>query len=138
LFRPLDVRNKDVVINKPISSTAMNTRLKDHLQGADLWQGETVHGARSGCAITLQLLGIAPDIVSSHVGWRSPSMCQYYTGLQQLDDQCKVADALAASTSSGGSTDTLRAVQVAQLYYDSMQSAPLYPVFSSNTCHQLS
>ncbi|XP_050396826.1 uncharacterized protein LOC126815300, partial [Patella vulgata] len=42
------------VQNAPVSSSAMNHRSKNHLSAIKLFNGETPHGLRSGCAISLK------------------------------------------------------------------------------------
>lgn len=55
LFRPVtpDLGIKDA----PFSSSAAESRLKSYLKEMGADNGETLHGFRSGCAITLALTG---------------------------------------------------------------------------------
>ncbi len=66
LFRPLN-NSQTGVNDKPFSSSAANARLKGHLQLVNMWDGETPHGTRSACALTLTWLGIGHDEIKSHI-----------------------------------------------------------------------
>ena len=46
--------------NKPIISGTMKPRLRRHLQGLGLWEGETTHVVRNACALTLLMGGVEP------------------------------------------------------------------------------
>ncbi|CAG2211261.1 unnamed protein product [Mytilus edulis] len=54
LFRTLSKNRKDVTDN-PVSSNAMYDRLRKYLKKLDIYDGETPHGIRGACAITLAL-----------------------------------------------------------------------------------
>ena len=45
-----------------------------------LYEGETPHCLRAGCALTLTLANadISTGAVMQHVGWRSPQSAKYY------------------------------------------------------------
>ena len=66
LFRPTTPQRD--VIDKPLSSSTAQQRLKLYLKEARLDEGETLHSLRSGCAITLALSGSQLADVMSHVG----------------------------------------------------------------------
>ena len=92
-FRPLDNKNKPV--NKPLSSSALNARLKTYLQRLNIFEGETPHGTRSGCALTLSWLGLDKEVIKSHVGWKSDKMLEHYTKVNDLVLRHGSAKALA-------------------------------------------
>lgn len=46
------------VLNAPFSSSSAEARLKVYLQEMGCHSGETLHGFRAGCAITLALYGV--------------------------------------------------------------------------------
>ena len=46
------------VSNDPVSTGVMNNRLEKYLKCVKLFEGETIHGARAGSEITLEMLGI--------------------------------------------------------------------------------
>ncbi|VDI23459.1 Hypothetical predicted protein [Mytilus galloprovincialis] len=56
LFSTLSKNQKDVTDN-PVSSNAMYDRLRKYLKKLDIYDGETPHGIRGACAITLALSG---------------------------------------------------------------------------------
>ncbi|CAC5380820.1 MTH [Mytilus coruscus] len=56
-FRPLASSQNDI-LDAPFSSSAANAKLKLYLKDLDMWEGETPHSTRSGCALTLAWLGI--------------------------------------------------------------------------------
>ena len=53
LFRPTTPRG--TIVNKQVSSSAMQARLQLYLKEASLYEGETLHSFRAGAAITLAL-----------------------------------------------------------------------------------
>eukprot|EP00794_Sanderia_malayensis_P002747 gene2747-biopygen2265 len=56
LERPLDVRGH--ITTLAFTGSAVTNRLKKHMQHLSIFEGETAHGLRSGCSITLALLGV--------------------------------------------------------------------------------
>ena len=76
-FRPLSPKGHPD--NKPLSSSALNERLKRYLCHLGIFEGETPHGTRGGCALTLTWLGLDSDSIMSHVGWKSEKMLRQYT-----------------------------------------------------------
>ena len=66
LFRPTtpDCGIKDA----PFTSSAAESRLKSYLKEMNADDGETLHGFRSGCAITLALTGADLAEIMDHVG----------------------------------------------------------------------
>ena len=67
LFRPItpDLGIKDA----PFTSSAAESRLKGYLMEMNADNGETLHGFRSSCAITLALTGADLAEIIDHVGW---------------------------------------------------------------------
>ena len=60
-----------------------------------------MHSFGSGCAIALSLLGVTPDDIARHVGWKSLSTMEYYSQTGKVMRSLKVAATLASRTSSG-------------------------------------
>lgn len=56
LFRVLNSKNE--ISELPFDGSANASRLSSHLRSAGIYSGETVHSFRSGCSITLSLLGV--------------------------------------------------------------------------------
>ena len=69
-----------------ISSEAMNSRLKMYLKEAGIDGDEMAHCFRSGCAISLALLGSAmADVMSHvHVSWERSHTASYYMQLEKV------------------------------------------------------
>ena len=53
----------------PLRSSTAEARLKGYLKDMGADEGETLHGFRSGCAITLALKGAALSKIMDHFGW---------------------------------------------------------------------
>ena len=79
LFRPTN--HQGHIINKPLTSSSAEARLKYHLNEAKIDEGETLHGFHSGSAITLALSGSQLADVMSHVGWSDKGTALYYMKL---------------------------------------------------------
>ncbi len=88
LFRATDRQGN--VTESPFVGSAVANRLKKHLSALKIDDGETMHSFRSGCSITLSLLGVSYEQVARHVGWKSLDMAVYYT---QFDKVMAVEDA---------------------------------------------
>ena len=95
LFRALDSSRKKV-LDSHVSSSGMNTRLQTYLKELGIFEGETVHGIRGGCAITLVATGVASSSeVMDHVGWRDKAMFDRYSRLNKLVDATAVSSLYA-------------------------------------------
>ena len=55
LFRPTSTQGK--ILNRHLTSSAMQARLRFHLQDAHIYENETLHSFRAGAAITVALSG---------------------------------------------------------------------------------
>lgn len=82
LFRPTTPDHG--VSNRNWSSSAAEYRFKSYLREFGLDGGFTLHGFRSGCAITLALSGVELQEIMSHVGWRSPASACHYMQLSKV------------------------------------------------------
>ena len=82
LFRP--TASNGGVRNAPFTSSAAEARLKQYLveMGAD--HGETLHGFRAGCAITLALSGAELSDIMDHVGWNRRHTTLHYLQLAKV------------------------------------------------------
>ena len=78
-----------LVPEPPFVGSAVGKRLKRHLSDLRIDNGETMHSFRSGCSITLSLLGVSFELVAKHVGWKSVEMAIYYS---QCDEVTSVND----------------------------------------------
>ena len=78
VFRPIDSYSN--ISDKPLTSSAVNGRLKSYLVKLNLWEGETPHSTRgAGCALTLAWMGIYQESIKQHVDWKSNTMFHHYT-----------------------------------------------------------
>ena len=92
-------RGKSAVGDCPVSSNAMNERLKEHLRAMGLWDGETSHSARVGCSVSLVLLGVDRADLKAHLGWKTDSTVDRYVGLASAYKQDRAANALTQACS---------------------------------------
>ena len=76
LFRPTTPQGG--ILDAPFSSTAAEARLKGYLRGMGSDNGETLHGFRAGCAITLALSGAEFSEIMDHVGWTRRHTALHY------------------------------------------------------------
>ncbi|KAK3735069.1 hypothetical protein QZH41_010773 [Actinostola sp. cb2023] len=81
LFRPITPDRG--VANKSLSSSAAESRLKLYLKEFHMDESHTLHGFRSGCAITLALSGAELQDIMSHVGWKSQATASHYMQLER-------------------------------------------------------
>ena len=99
LFRATDPKGR--VSPKPFVGSTVANRLRLHLTALNIDEGETMHSFRSGCSITLPLLGASDDQVASHVGWKSIQMARYYSQVPKVMDLSLPASLLAQGTVRG-------------------------------------
>jgi hypothetical protein len=82
LFRPTNPKG-EIVDSKFTSSTA-EARRKVYLKEMGADDGETLHGFRSVCAITLALTGADVSEIMDHVGWTRRHTALYYLQLAKV------------------------------------------------------
>ena len=95
LFRPTTtyLGTKDA----PFTSSAAESRLKGYLGEMDADDGETLHGFRSGCAITLALTGADLAEIMDHVGWTRRHTALYYMQLAKVLNPAGASARLASN-----------------------------------------
>ena len=95
LFRPTtpDLGIKDA----PFSSSAAESCLKGYLKEMNADNGETLHGFRSGCAITLALIGADLAEIMDHVGWTRRHTALYYMQLAKVLNPAGASARLAST-----------------------------------------
>lgn len=105
LFRPTTPQGG--IQDSPFTSSAAEARLKLYLKEMHADEGETLHGFRSGCAITLALTGADLANIMEHVGWSRRHTALYYIQL------AKVLNPTGASTrlSSPGANEVVNPSQ---------------------------
>ncbi|XP_063444937.1 uncharacterized protein LOC134725193 [Mytilus trossulus] len=95
LFRALDA-SRTKVLESPVSSSGMSERLQNYLIELNIFEGETPHGIRGGCAITLMSTGVAScQGIMDHVGWLQKDTCNRYSRVNQLVDSTSVSSLFA-------------------------------------------
>ena len=96
LFRPTTPSKG--IQDSPFTSSAAEARLKVYLQQMNADAGETLHGFRSGCAITLALTGADLSEIMDHVGWNRRHTALYYLQLAKVLNPSGASAKLAAAT----------------------------------------
>ena len=93
----------------PLSYSAIYDRLKHFLVTLGIFNGETPHSFRSGCAITMGLANprMSKEGIKNHVGWFSDRSERYYTRSSVLHDSRVVAQGLADAAASSVSVDKI-------------------------------
>ena len=82
LFRPT---NPEVgFVDSPFKSSTAGARLKLYLKEMGADDGKTLHGFRSGCAITLALTGADISEIMEYVGWAWRHTALYYLQLAKV------------------------------------------------------
>ncbi len=96
LFRARDPKSRLIsVSDKPVTSSLMTERLRLHLTAIGMYEGETAHSGRRGCAIVLRMLGLADSSINSHIGWGSTAMLDHYARVGGIMNPSGVAGTLA-------------------------------------------
>ena len=107
LFRPTN--HQGHIVNKPLTSSSAEARLKYYLKDAKIDEGETLHCFRSGSAITLALSGSQFADVMSHVGWSNKGTALYYMKLAEVLREGSPSDLLSSNELAASAFTTLYA-----------------------------
>ena len=70
-----------------ISQPAMNKRLELHLRAIGVFEGETTHSLRGGCAIVLRLLHDSEGDARGHIGWKSKTSWDHYSRMHTFQSR---------------------------------------------------
>ena len=99
LFRPLNPSGE--ILPAPFESATAQARLSTYVRRIPAFvnRNVTLHGLRSGCAISLAISGAKLDTIMDHVGWKSSSTARYYIKLNQV-------------LGLGGAADTMSSLEV--------------------------
>ena len=98
-FRPLNAARE--VVNLPFTAKAAQARLSFYakqLPNVFTDKHPTLHGLRSGCAISLAVSETNLSSLMDHIGWKCTSTAQHYIKLNQVLSQNGPADLLARLT----------------------------------------
>jgi len=71
-------------LDSPFSAAAAEAWLKLYLKEMGVDEGETLHGFRSGCAITVALSGVELSEIMDHVGWNRRHTALHYLHLAKV------------------------------------------------------
>ena len=72
------------VLDAPFTSMVVEARLKGYLKEMGSDDGETLHGFRAGCAITLALSGAELSGIMDHVEWTRRHTALHYLQLAKV------------------------------------------------------
>ena len=95
LFRPTTPNGG--IVDAPFTSTTAEARLKLYLKEMGQDDGETLHGFRSGCAITLALSGVELTEIMDHIGWNRRHTALHYLQLAKVLNPSGASARLASS-----------------------------------------
>jgi len=86
LLRLLD---KQSVLDSPVSYSSVYERLRKYLTMLGIYEGETPHSFRAGCALTLTLSGAGSSVadLQQHIGWKSNVMPDKYVRGSEIRGQ---------------------------------------------------
>ena len=101
------------IVNLPMSSEAISSRLKAYLNELGMNEGETAHSFRSACAITLALTRSQLADVMDHMGWEREHTAHYYMKLAKVLRHDSTSSCLAEAVDGHRS-----ASELALLYKD--------------------
>ena len=87
------------IVDKPLLSSEVDSRLRKYTRDANIDSGETLHSSRSSCALTLAFSGSPLADVMSHVGWSSSKTAFNYLKLADVFRAGAPADLLASAPS---------------------------------------
>ncbi|CAC5375853.1 unnamed protein product [Mytilus coruscus] len=87
------------VLEKHVSYCSIYERFRGYLITLGIFEGETPHSMRAGCAIMLALSDNNANTqgLMSHIGWKSERMAHYYTRASTVKDASHVECNLAKS-----------------------------------------
>lgn len=95
LFRPV---RQDQVFNSPVSAEAFGSHLQSYLRAAGIFEGETLHGLRSGGAISAALRGESLEAIMGQAHWSNRRMADRYMRLREVLGQGTLPAASANSS----------------------------------------
>lgn len=115
IFKVRDNKSK-LIVDKPVSSSSMSERLKTHLMSISMYQGESGHSMRRGCAITLKMLGVTDASINQHIGWGCQAMLEHYARIGTLCGPNSAANALSQAAAVGKCTKKSQLAEISSAY----------------------
>lgn len=101
------VTDTGCVLDQPVTYSVVYERLRSYLLCLGIYEGETPHSFRSGCAITIALSNSnnsRTTDVMGHVGWFTEQSADYYSRSKIFND-AQVATKLADACTSKDAED---------------------------------
>ncbi|MES9881505.1 MAG: hypothetical protein ABW185_11550 [Sedimenticola sp.] len=122
LFRP--VLDGGLVLNDVLTYSSIYDRLIKYLTTLGIYDGETPHSMRAGCAISMTMTSdnASQSGVMQHIGWKSPRSMDYYSRATLIRDASHVASALADSVPDNK--------KVEQFFNENSSFSSLTPAFN--------
>ena len=81
-------------LNKLIANSTLQSRLREYLRGAQIYDGETLHSFMAGVAITIALSGSHLTDIMEHIGWCHAPAASHYLKVAQVLPSCCLATSL--------------------------------------------
>lgn len=102
LFRSVSRSGK--VANNYLNSSAVQARLKEYVSSIEYFAQRhiTLHGFRSGAAVSLALAGATLHEIMDHIGWKSSKTALHYIKLREVMNPAGAAAKLADLDPSSG------------------------------------
>ncbi len=123
LFRKVDTKGR--VIEAPITYGIAYSQLKAYLCTLGIYDGETPHSLRGGCAVTMRVTGAAKGVedLKQHMGWKSVGMPLRYSRASQSQDMAISQRLKEAIDGESGVTAREAEAQYTGASYDSLPMA---------------
>lgn len=81
LFRPV---RQGQILNSPVAAETFGSHLQSYLRAAGIFEGETLHGLRSGGAISAALRGESLEAIMGQAHWSNRRMADRYKRLREV------------------------------------------------------
>ena len=127
LFRTLN--SQGFVSDAPFSGSAVENRLKTQLEAFSISEGETMHSFRSGCSITLTMLGVSYEEIAMHVGWKSLQMVKHYCQLDEVLNTSSPSAILAKGSTPSSNEKTSEAQSAGKKFRELNSTNLARPLF---------
>ncbi|VDI03984.1 Hypothetical predicted protein [Mytilus galloprovincialis] len=103
------VSEKGRVLDKAVNYSVMYERLRYYLSLLGIYEGETPHSFRSGCAVTMALSGAAENVdqAMKHIGWFGRTSAEYYSRIHTLVDAGSIALRLSQVANGSENIETV-------------------------------
>ncbi|XP_045197171.2 uncharacterized protein LOC123551928 [Mercenaria mercenaria] len=73
------VSDSGVVLDQQVSYSVVYERMRHYLTVLGIYDGETPHSFRAGCAVSLNVAGCSSADIMDHVGWFGSESAEYYS-----------------------------------------------------------